>query len=140
MPAGDEEALVCRICLESEGELVSPCPCRGSQRGVHLACLERWHVSQRRWALRCMTCKLPYTGGAALRLARTLWHHLRDAVEHDPARLSVANDLALVLAEQGELSEAARIHRETLEVRRCVLGAEHPNTLTSAGNLASLLE
>ena len=39
-----------------------------------------------------------------------------------------------------ELSEAARIYRETLELRRRVLGAEHPSTLASANNLASVLD
>ena len=40
--------------------------------------------------------------------------------EH-PDTLTLAHNLASVLREQGEFSEAARIHRETLEVRRCVL-------------------
>ena len=39
--------------------------------------------------------------------------------------------------EQGEFSEASRILRETLEVQRRVLGAEHPNALTSANDLAA---
>ena len=47
--------------------------------------------------------------------------------------------LAFVLLAQGELSEAARVYGETLEVRRGVLGPEHPNTLKSASDLASLL-
>ena len=75
--AEGEEVLACRICLESEGELVSPCECRGSQRGVHLACLERWHVSQQRWGMQCMTCRVSYTGCVALRLARSLWRHVQ---------------------------------------------------------------
>jgi hypothetical protein len=44
-----------------------------------------------------------------------------------------------VLSKQGDLSEAIRIHRETLEVQRRVLGAEHPRTLGSAFYLAVLL-
>lgn len=39
-PAG--AAATCRICLEGGGELVSPCPCRGSVRFVHEACLKQW--------------------------------------------------------------------------------------------------
>ena len=35
--------------------------------------------------------------------------------------------------------EAARIYRETLEVERRVLGAEHQNTLSSATSLARVL-
>ena len=46
-----------------------------------------------------------------------------------------ASNLGHVLDSQGELSEAARIFRETLEVQRRVLGTEHPHTLTSANDL-----
>ena len=89
--------------------------------------------------MRCTTCKLRYTGYAALRLARTLWRHVQDRAETEPARLTVAIQLANLLAEQGEFSEAAGMYRDTLEVRRRVLGAEHPNTLTSASNFARVL-
>ena len=36
--------VACRICLAREGELLAPCPCRGSLRLAHLECLkkERW--------------------------------------------------------------------------------------------------
>jgi hypothetical protein len=37
---------------------------------------------------------------------------------------------------QGKHAEAELIHREVLGTRRRVLGEEHPNTLTSASNLA----
>mmetsp|Transcript_54258 Transcript_54258/g.129329 ORF Transcript_54258/g.129329 Transcript_54258/m.129329 type:complete len:430 (+) Transcript_54258:89-1378(+) len=38
---------MCRICFEgaSEGDLVSPCDCEGSQKYVHLSCLRRWQRS-----------------------------------------------------------------------------------------------
>ncbi len=39
-----------------------------------------------------------------------------------------ANNLVEALRAQGELSEATRIFRETLEVRLHVLGAEHSET------------
>jgi len=86
-----------------------------------------------------MTCKHPYTGEPALRLARTLWGYVATREEADPERLLAANELAVQLDHQGEFSEAARIHRETLEVRRRVLGLEHPGTLASAGSLANVL-
>ena len=57
--------------------------------------------------------------------------------EH-PKTLTLATNHAGVLEAQGELSEAARINRETLELKRCVLAAEHPGTPTSASNLASV--
>jgi len=56
--------------------------------------------------------------------------------EH-PHTLGSASNLVVLLSEQGEFSESARIHRETLEVRRRVLGVEHPHTLgSSAGESA----
>ena len=45
-----------------------------------------------------------------------------------------------MLKAQGEFPEAARIHRETMEVRRRVLGAEHLDTLMSAKKLACVLK
>lgn len=40
----DEDEKICRYCFEDEedGELISPCACKGGQRYVHLACLRRW--------------------------------------------------------------------------------------------------
>jgi low affinity Fe/Cu permease len=39
----------------------------------------------------------------------------------------------------GRLEEAEAEHRAVLEIRRRVLGEEHPDTLTSRNNLASVL-
>jgi hypothetical protein len=50
-----------------------------------------------------------------------------------------AHNLAALLGQEGAFSEGTRIHRETLEARRRVLGAEHPDTLMSAHNLAGVL-
>ena len=36
---------VCRFCFSSEGELISPCMCKGSNEWVHLACLRKWQES-----------------------------------------------------------------------------------------------
>jgi len=49
------------------------------------------------------------------------------------------NNLALVLDHQGRYAEAEGMHRQALELRRKVLGAEHPSTLSSMDNLASVL-
>ena len=32
----------CRICLESEGELISVCGCNGTTKFVHKECIENW--------------------------------------------------------------------------------------------------
>ena len=42
--------------------------------------------------------------------------------------------------EQSEFSEAARIHREMLEARKCALGESHPDTLLSARKLGIALK
>lgn len=36
------ERMACRICLEEEGILISPCGCKGSTAFVHRECLETW--------------------------------------------------------------------------------------------------
>ena len=45
--------------------------------------------------------------------------------------------LALVLGSQGKYEEAEVMRRQALELRTKVLGAEHPDTLTSMGSLAA---
>ena len=46
------------------------------------------------------------------------------------------NNLAGTLSAQGDLVGARKLQEETLAVCRRVLGAEHPNRLTSMNNLA----
>jgi tetratricopeptide (TPR) repeat protein len=48
-------------------------------------------------------------------------------------------NLALVLSEQGQYIEAEALHRQTLELYKRVLGEQHPSTLISINNLASVL-
>ncbi|TVS11091.1 MAG: hypothetical protein EA419_09060, partial [Wenzhouxiangella sp.] len=49
------------------------------------------------------------------------------------------NNLALVLAAQDRREEAEPLYRRALDVRRTVLGADHPTTTYSMTNLATLL-
>jgi hypothetical protein len=49
------------------------------------------------------------------------------------------NSLAIVLDEEGRYAEAEKLDRETLDIRRRVLGPEHPDTATSTYNLACIL-
>ena len=44
-------------------------------------------------------------------------------------------DLALTLQAQGDLPGARKIQEQVLDVRRRVLGEEHPDTVVSAWNL-----
>ena len=43
----DEEERACRFCFcgEEEGELISPCNCKGGQKWIHVECLRRWQRS-----------------------------------------------------------------------------------------------
>ena len=44
--------------------------------------------------------------------------------------------LAIALTTRGRYAEAEQMERQLLELQRRVLGREHPNTLTTTGNLA----
>ncbi|KAK5188427.1 hypothetical protein LTR96_011511 [Exophiala xenobiotica] len=50
------------------------------------------------------------------------------------------NDLAIVLRQQGKYEEAEQMHRQTLDLKKKVLGEEHPSTLDSINNLAAVLQ
>jgi tetratricopeptide (TPR) repeat protein len=50
------------------------------------------------------------------------------------------NNLANALGAQGRYAEAETLHRQTLEIQRSVLGAEHPHVAESLNGLAAVLE
>jgi tetratricopeptide repeat protein len=50
------------------------------------------------------------------------------------------NNLAETLREHGDLAGARGLQEQVLDLSRRVLGAEHPDTLTSMNNLASTLQ
>ena len=43
----DEEENIgrCRYCYDTDGDLISPCECKGSNKHVHLECLKKWQYS-----------------------------------------------------------------------------------------------
>ena len=53
--------------------------------------------------------------------------------------LRTRSNLATVLQDQGKWQEAEEMHREVLQVRIRVLGADYPETLDSRNNLANVL-
>ncbi len=72
---------------------------------------------------------------AAFERALSLQRELQaDSVE----TASVLNNLALVLAATERRERAVALYRESLEIRRRVLGPEHPTTTYSMTNLATL--
>jgi len=54
----------------------------------------------------------------------------------DRERLAAAGNLAVSLWHQEKHDEAEKMQREVLAVQQQVRGAEHADTLTTAGNLA----
>ena len=39
------ENKICRICLDDNGkELINPCKCNGTNKYVHLDCLNKWRL------------------------------------------------------------------------------------------------
>jgi Tetratricopeptide repeat len=50
------------------------------------------------------------------------------------------HNLASTLRAQGELAEAHKLQEKTLEIRRRVLGPEHPHTLSSMNSLSLTLD
>ncbi|SRR5579862_384735 len=61
------------------------------------------------------------------------------AQEEQRDTLKSMNTLALCLVDLGRYAEAKKLDRETLDIRRRVLGPEHPDTLKSMSHLAGLL-
>jgi putative AlgH/UPF0301 family transcriptional regulator len=63
-----DEPAQCRICLESGGELLTPCDCKGTARFVHAACVAEWQASQQERrgsahrSTRCDICGAKYRG------------------------------------------------------------------------------
>ena len=58
----------------------------------------------------------------------------------DVDSLFLMNNLAMLLYDQGKLSEAEPLHLEALRGRRETLGETHPSTLASLNNLAIVLK
>jgi len=41
----EDMSSVCRFCMSPDGELISPCMCRGSNEWVHVTCLRQWQTN-----------------------------------------------------------------------------------------------
>lgn len=51
---------LCRICLDSEGELLRACDCSGTQGLVHRKCVREWSLKYAPDPTRCELCKTPW--------------------------------------------------------------------------------
>ncbi len=102
---------------------------------IEKAVAQRPHRSNAVW-WECQTCGQPFTGAMRTGLAEAWWSRVCDESEE---RLNAAGNLAVARERDGQYAEAERINREVLGVQRQVLGEEHPETLTSANNMAQSL-
>ena len=60
----------CYICWGDDGELISPCSCRGTGGYVHEDCLRDWFTNRGEWLdLDCPQCKDPFYGPIGVDLA-----------------------------------------------------------------------
>jgi len=63
--AGQEE-VICRVCGEGDGEMITPCKCEGADKYVHVQCLYTLMLQREPthdwWKLCCPKCKQPYEG------------------------------------------------------------------------------
>jgi len=121
--------------IADDGELVSPCGCKGSAALKHVGCVRLWHAQLNHPSRpHCHTCLQPYTGKVALALAHDnrckLMTDARDDKEHNThsvrnsdvmdqnARRRRLADAQLTitrsLLDEGDLEEAMRLARETL--------------------------
>lgn len=73
----DDDEFVCRICFEEDDEsnLISPCNCIGSQKYIHLECLNRWrstNINNPEKRDICDICKEPYNTLLETAITRTI--------------------------------------------------------------------
>ena len=81
----DEEANpFCRICLEEDGAMISPCQCTGTLAHVHEGCLRQWRgqfEADDERATRCQQCTALYHVQYVLPrdylASATAWQHAR---------------------------------------------------------------
>jgi tetratricopeptide (TPR) repeat protein len=82
----------------------------------------------------------PALPGESQRLERLSLTIFQTALgEEHPATLTLMNNLALTLSQQGDLPGARTLHEKTLNIRTRVQGADHSDTLNSMNNLAATL-
>jgi tetratricopeptide (TPR) repeat protein len=145
---------VCWICYgrafaakagaHSAGPLIRACACRGPDNNFsHLPCLVKYAgtnniASEGKSWWQCPTCKQDYTGELELGLARAQWELVRGEGLDDHDRYRAANNFAVALHTARDYGGALPLFEEALAVQRRNEGDDHPNTLSSISNLATL--
>eukprot|EP00747_Dinoflagellata_sp_TGD_P169420 gnl/TRDRNA2_/TRDRNA2_198376_c0_seq1.p1 gnl/TRDRNA2_/TRDRNA2_198376_c0~~gnl/TRDRNA2_/TRDRNA2_198376_c0_seq1.p1 ORF type:complete len:584 (-),score=108.60 gnl/TRDRNA2_/TRDRNA2_198376_c0_seq1:71-1822(-) len=142
----------CRICLETEGELLDACACRGSLRYICTECLmKQWASKGEQLStlsnLTCTLCNTTFVGRAAELLGRGL----RSATESKASASTsesteerLQRHVAEVAAatsfwQQGKYEEAAELFRKAITGMEAVRGPDDANTLSAHHNLSLVL-
>lgn len=129
----------CAHCEEDEDDFVHPCPCRGSAKFVHLACLVQHFVAQGEWHnFRCPTCKQTYEGRALRELAKL--SQARMEQEHGPEAPQVAHSLCYLAqahAQLGNIRTSKELLERGLSISEARFGSGHIATAATLAELAS---
>jgi len=145
----------CRFCLECEEVpfdaddaatagtctdlFVAPCPCRGSNKYVHLDCLVQHFKAQQSWHnFKCPTCKQTYEGRALRELAEISRHRM--VQNHGPQSPQVAHSLCYLAqahVQLGCVPEAKQVLEAGLEMTEAHYGRGHVATAAMLAELAT---
>eukprot|EP00729_Bicosta_minor_P032735 gene32735-biopygen8706 len=142
---GDGEGQACYICLDADAEVVPlGCGCRGAAGGAHVLCMGEaaayaevqtrgasWHT--------CSLCHQRYTGKMQMGLAGERVRRVQHVPETDEKSVAAHAGLADALSAECKHSEAEMVLRKVLTLDQRLYGAEHPNTLGTAKNVAACL-
>lgn len=145
----------CRICFESDCELLDGCACRGTMRFICRDCLiAQWKMRAKgdmdkaSTSLSCITCHQMFAGKAAKILADQLSSavekHTVDVPAPAPAeeyaRYKAQVATATQLWNERKDSEAASLFRKTIDGLTSLKGPKDPLVLSCQHNLSLLLE
>jgi hypothetical protein len=137
------DAGACIICLDtSPPPIQSGCACRGDGGLAHVDCLvelaasQQAHLGALAWK-QCQTCEQDFTGAMRIGLAEAWRSRVAGQAAESGERLDAEGNLAESLLHQGKYTQAERILRGLHAVMMRVLGAEHPDNLTTAHDLAA---
>jgi len=145
-----EDAELCRYCYgdkgAGEGALISPCPCRGSHKFVHVNCLRKsLDCKENWWEMICPTCKHNYQGAEAIEIFAERFEHLQGeghGVEEHLFATFLSN-LGNCYGKIGNFEKKCELQERALEIEERVYGTEDVRvavTLTNLGNAYGKLE
>lgn len=124
----------CRICLDSEGELASPCACRGSTAWVHVECLIEWCRRTKDYS-KCSLCHEEFVGKASVLLAEADLQHATEAGE----KLLKSHNLAKALQMEGRIDESIALHKKNLRTCESLKGNRNSGYVAILSSLARAL-